>query len=344
MHTDVGLHALDIIHKILLIDAEWTSRGNRDCTWWAHRLAQRVSASSGIDSRGLLISRIRTSVPVLENVQMPPAQVLCTLAEMNRLAIGSALVYRMEERLVEAVLAHNVHEDTVELRSREIASNQLIMLAQCEAFADEWADFFNADVVQSPHPLMGRRLNPDGMLSAIEQHYVPLGYEPSRFAGASEFKTIEAESSKMGAFSLGGDENGINVEMPFGENATTLIEVDAAAEHPQFGSGLKVFTSTSWTGTELEVAALANGLNTELAEAFEVQPALGAWGSRVIDGRRYLAHARFVPNADATLTRPLDAALAAVNMANWVDRLLFPNLGDRHAAEIVLRRLEGRQQ
>lgn len=44
-HSDVGLHALDIIHQVLMIDTEWTSWANREFTWWGYRLAQRVTAS-----------------------------------------------------------------------------------------------------------------------------------------------------------------------------------------------------------------------------------------------------------------------------------------------------------
>lgn len=75
-HTDVGLHALDIIHRVLMIDAEWTSQANREFTWLGQRPAQRVTASPCSESREILISRIRVSVPLLDDVRCSPSRAM----------------------------------------------------------------------------------------------------------------------------------------------------------------------------------------------------------------------------------------------------------------------------
>lgn len=341
---DVGLHALDIIHKVLMIDAEWTSRANRQFTWWGHRLAQRVSASPCFESQEILISRIRVSVPLLDQVNRPPGEVMSILGYLNRMSVGHALVYREAERRIEAVLAHIVHEETVEGRAREIASNQIIMLAQCEQMADALAPLLKGQVAVRQHPLMGERPEPDDMLTVVERHYAPLGAEPNRFAVESEFKAIEAAFENSLAFSMGGDANGISLEVAFGEDDTTLIELSTTVDHPALGAGLGVFTTVRWDGTPEEVGAMANRLNVQLAEPFEVEAALGAWCIRDIGDQSFLAHGRFVPNADLPFSLLMNSALSAVSGAMWVDRLFFPGLEVRRAAEIVWRRMQGRKR
>lgn len=173
--ADVGFHALDIIHQVLMIHAEWTSRENREFTWWGYRLAQRVTASPCFESRDLLISRIRVSVPVLDDVQKPADEVMRPLGYLNRMAVGHALVYRETEQRIEAVLAHNLHEETVEARAREIASSQIVVLAQCEQLAGAIAPLMEGEVAVRRHPLMDERPEPDDMMTVVERHYAPLG-------------------------------------------------------------------------------------------------------------------------------------------------------------------------
>lgn len=97
-HTDVGLHALDIIHRVLMIDAEWTSQANREFTWLGQRPAQRVTASPCSESREILISRIRVSVPLLDDVRMSAAEfdespVFSIEGDANRVALAELGVH-----------------------------------------------------------------------------------------------------------------------------------------------------------------------------------------------------------------------------------------------------------
>ena len=48
---DVGLKALETIHKLLCIDEPWTIRGERDFSWIGHRLTQNVRASKAVRRR-----------------------------------------------------------------------------------------------------------------------------------------------------------------------------------------------------------------------------------------------------------------------------------------------------
>lgn len=149
------------------------------------------------------------SIPLLDDVRMPAAKILLTLGFLNRMAIGHTLVSCQPERRIEAVLAHIVHEVTVEGRAREIASNQMIMLAQREQLADAWAAYFHGEAAVREHPLMRARPGPDEMLSILAQHYVPLRAAPSQLAVASQFTAIAVEFENSPVFSMGDDASGI---------------------------------------------------------------------------------------------------------------------------------------
>lgn len=44
--------------------------------------------------------------------------------EANHLAVGSAYVYLSEDRRVDAIVAHIVHDETLKMRSKQIAAYQ----------------------------------------------------------------------------------------------------------------------------------------------------------------------------------------------------------------------------
>ena len=75
---DVGLTALETIHKLLLIDEPWTIRGERDFSWIGHRLTQNVSASKQFDGDGITLSRLSATCIVVEDVSAPQEEVLQT--------------------------------------------------------------------------------------------------------------------------------------------------------------------------------------------------------------------------------------------------------------------------
>ena len=86
---DVGLAALEKIHKQLLIDEPWTVRGDREFSWIGHRLRQNVRASKQFDDDGISLSRLAASCVVVEGVTKPDRDVLRILSWVNRHAVGS---------------------------------------------------------------------------------------------------------------------------------------------------------------------------------------------------------------------------------------------------------------
>lgn len=335
---DVGLQALDVIHRVLMIDNEWTSRGNRRFNWYAFRLEQAVEASPFFDDGGFLLSRIQVITSVVENVQLPGDQVVGHLGALNRETMAHALVYRDDERRIDAMLSHMVHAETMETRAREIASAQIAMLAIREHIADGLAELMKGTVAARAHPIMGRREVPDDMLGVLERHFAPLSEGASSFAVEAEIEAIHTEFRDSPVFTEGGSSTGIALEVAFGEDETTLVQLVTSEKHPIVGAGLGVFTTVRWIGTPEECGELANTLNLRHHYPFEVVPGFGAWCSRYIGEICHLAHSRFIPDADFLPMRALDSSWTAINQARWLDSMVYPGLPERSAAGIVVLR------
>lgn len=342
---DVGELALQEIHKLLLIDEAWTWRRPRGFSWIAHRLIQSTDASPVFESRGIKISRIVSRVTVIENVGVSQSAAEKIVGEVNHLAVGSAYVYLSEDRRVDAIVAHHVHDETLKMRSKQIAAYQMLALAFAELHSERLADAFQGKVAARQHPSSGKRVQADDMLNVVAALYRPAGARPSSFADSAAIEQVHQLVFNTHFFSAGGSADGIAIEVAFGNDDTTLIVLKTDASHPHLGNGLSVFLKLRLNADEAQAARLANQLNLQQFAAGAIVPAVGAWCLYTFDGRPSLGHALFVPNAHVQGSVPnvhalvLDGAMAAIEQALWVDSVLHPNLPPRSAVPTVGKRL-----
>ena len=343
---DVGELALEEIHKLLLIDQAWTWRRPRGFSWIAHRLIQTTDASPVLESRGIKISRIVSRVTVIEDVGVPHTAAEKLVGVINHLAVGSAYVYLSEERRVDAVVAHNVHDETLKMRSNQIGVYQMLALAFAELHSERLADSFQGRVATRHRASPGERAEADDMLNVVAAVYLPAGAGPSLFVDSAAIEHVHQLVRSTDFFSAGGSADGIAIEVALGDHDTTLIELKTDASHPHLGNGLGVFLKVRLNADEAEAARLANELNLLQFAAGAVVPAVGAWCLHTLDGRPSLGHAFFVPNAHVqghvapdVRALLLDGAMAAIEQALWVDSVLHPNLSPRSSLPIVGKRL-----
>ncbi len=170
--TDVGELALEEIYKLLRIDEAWSWRRPRGFSWIAHRLIQSTDASPVFESRGIKISRMVSRVTVVEDVRLPQTAAEKLVGAFNHLAVGSAYVYLSEDRRVDAIMAHIVHDETLKMRSKQIAAYQMLALAFAELHSERLADAFQGKVATRQHPAAGKRLQADDMLNVVATFYL----------------------------------------------------------------------------------------------------------------------------------------------------------------------------
>lgn len=342
--TDIGIEALRTIHKMLLIDEPWTVWHERQFSWIGHRLEANVEASEMFVSRGILVSRLTTTIEVIEEVQAAHDVAVEALADLNRWASHGALVYLADERSVRMMLSNIVHSETSGWRPTEHATAHILSLAIIEKEAVALADRLGGKVAKRLHPLLGARRTPDDLLNVVEQLYAPAGAEPSRFADSSELQAVEDMVRATGGIgvTLGPFADGISIEVAFGAADTTLIDMVSNVVHPMLGHGLSVLTTTRMVDSYAEACRITNRLNVLQFAPGSVMSALGAWFVRTIGEDHHIAHVRFVPNLYFTPGFAVTCGAEAIDHAIWVDRLMHPDLPERSALGVVNARLRRR--
>ena len=335
---DVGVEALDVIHKFLLIDEQWTVRRPRGFTWWAHRFAHHLDVGRPVTADGVVLTRVTSRIPVLRDVRMARDEVDAVLLEANYYCDSYCYVYDAESRRIDSVQSALVHEQTLDWRPRLLASQFVIQLIHAEEQAPRLARKVKAKLASSRHPEAGRRRKPDDMLGVIRDVILPSGLGTNRFANKFEFDTIVEEMHRGNAASFGASDTGVAVEVPF-SNGTALIMLDTLESHRLVGQGLWVIVQLPIWPTHEEGARLAAWLNRKEADGDLLTNCIGAW-SVSKRGKAYaLSHKAFIPNALHMAGLSIDSLRAAAISTRAINALLNPNEPEPDVWEVVAKRL-----
>ena len=336
--ADVGVEALDVIHRKLMVGEEWTQRRKRGFTWWAHRLPQYIDAGRPIDDRGIVVTRISSRIPILRGVTAGADLVDKVLTEWNFISDSCCYVYDPETRRIDSVQSGIVHEQTLNWRAELLASYFIIQLCHAEEDAPALRRALGGRLASSRHPTLGRRKDEDDMLNVVWSVFRPRGADQSEFADRFEFDAISEQVNRINAASFGGSDSGVAIEVPYGDN-TALITLTANEPNPRIGAGLGVFLQLPIFASFEECVRLAAWLNRKEAAGEFLSQCIGAWS--VKKGGRFCTVARcgFIPNA---LHRPglaMDAAIGAMMKLKQVNRLLNPGVEEPIAWKVVADRL-----
>jgi hypothetical protein len=338
--ADVGLSALEIIYKQLLIDDPWTIRGEGEFSWIGHRLQQTIRAGAPFEDEGITLSRLSASCVVVEGVTAPQGEVLRMLARVNRHAVGSAYTYWPSTQSISANAIAYVHDDTLEWRPKQYASLAILQLCLAETEADWLAERAGGTVAAREHPTSGRRVDADDMLNVLDGPFASRGRQPSLFANEFEMETIADVAKRSSRVaSLGGSAEGVALEVAFG-GGTSLTMLHTEEPHRRLGNGLTVRVNLPSTVTPEDADWMAASLNSQEAVGSAVATHYGAWcwDTWPTTGLT-LAYQSFMPNALYQPGIAQDAAYSCVKRALWVDRLLNEKPAEEGAWQILARRV-----
>jgi hypothetical protein len=229
-----------------------------------------------------------------------------------------------------------VGDDTLGWLPRFLAQTALLQPIDAETQSRRIPEFLRAG---EPDFAAGKRAQVlDEILEIAGQIYVPMGREPSRWSGCSEFVAF-AEHYGRTDFCFGlGDPAGLTLETPCGSDSF-LVRLRPDENHPQLGSGLLVTVEVPMRSTRSEMENAAALLNFAEATDWTDFPQLGCWHPRATDHENVgLAHSSFVPNALYAEGLVTNFGIWSVARTQWARNTLWPKLQDRPMHEI----LEGR--
>lgn len=312
--TDLGTELVDHLYGQLQIDEPWSVRRERGFTWWGYRLAQHVEVGRPIRSHDLDVHLVRIWTEVARDVD-PTIDPAGLLGEVNLHATMSALVWDSSTATINACCTAVVHQDNISWLWKILMTAAVLQNAAAHSYSHRIARACNGTPAASDHPASGERPDLDDMLNVPEQVIMPLGAEPSQFAGPLT-AGLDKFAAEMGCFATS-DESGATCEVPYTgdlpaflqdpdapdrERLTALVRVFPRQPHPQFGNGALVTLQLPYSPDAENAAMLANKLNAEEARGDLSAPLLGAWCPDPLrKEHNTLAFCTFLPNA---LARP----------------------------------------
>ncbi len=299
---DLGMAAVERVHRDMQIDEPWTVREERGFTWWGAWIRQRVWAGTATRSAGETLWHVRARTPVFRDQPDEPAT-YARVNEWNALWPMGALAYDPDDGTISARTGAFLYAGV-----DPWLETFLLMAVGLQASVS-WLAAETREGVgprdAEPHPVAGPRRDPDDMLNLVGS-----GPRVPSPITASILRSAETDLEAEGITAVfDADDEMLVATWPLaGETAGWVLRT---ADHPVLGPGALARLVLPRPMGPQRGAWIANALN--LAEAAdwtgEVRPhAFGAWS---VEGG-CLAHNAFFPavllgggdeNA-AVLTRP----------------------------------------
>jgi hypothetical protein len=221
---------------------------------------------------------------------------------------------------------------------RFISGLALLQPTDAWARAEGTAEMVSA-LSDTSSPDGGPLLDPDDMLSVVDQYYVPAGQEPNRWAGTNEFNEVAEYLNQSDQIYSNGDENGLTLEVPFATD-TALIRLITDQPHPQLGNGLLV---TLQLPVDAEPADAVQPSWYNMLELISVThfPLIGSWCVHPISENIHkLSHSSFIPNFLYMPGLVVNMALWMMGRARWARATFFPDIEDRPLEETLRERYQ----
>jgi hypothetical protein len=317
-----GWDAVRFMHRLLMIDEEWTEWHDDGFTWWAYGLAQRYRWVGTVD-----VNRVPTWFLSVETDFLRGATDRYRALEfVNRwnasIGFGVGALVLEGERIRFRSRTYAMPE-SAESRARTLSSWGIITDAVASRLAVNHEHDRNSLAAQgfdpswsadgSGHPVGGPRDVPDEMLTVIERVFLPEGQQPAR--ETTDLGLDEAVHWLMGAGAdaVGGDFSGSLLAQGPGSYGQLTWSVECAFQHPVLGFGVRsrLFVDLARDRYPLSLE-LAHGLNELEGSAGQPLVGGGAWAVSEEGEPRTLVYTAFFANAD--LAGQLAPMMAVNNM------------------------------
>jgi hypothetical protein len=285
---DIGLWLIAQLYQRLFIDDEWAVRRPRGFTWWSYRLAQHVEAAPVIVRGGRPTCMVRVWTEVVNDVD-PSRDPALIVTPANMQATLSALVWDPGRSTLTDHCSYLVDEDNAVAARWILPVAAVLQNTAAHSRAHALAEALSGRPAESHHPASGPRPVADELLTAPEAVIAPNPGRRSTFPEVlnDELARTMAEYGVPGC--IVGEE--LSCELPFNGARpltlltvgsaveTSLLEVFADLDHPQFGAGALMTLSLPLKLDPSRVAGVANHLNLAEAggSASYAGTLLGAW-------------------------------------------------------------------
>lgn len=316
--TDLGLTVVDGIASALQLDGQWSLASDRGFTWWGKDLAQHVWADRGLDDDGVELFRVHARTDVIRDFTCSEEN-LATVNAFAGFASTSAFAIELEDETVSLTASMWMNADTADWVRRLFAFVTAMQAADAQVKAPILAELTNASVASSAHPSSGPRRDVDDMLNVLEDVFVPIGREPSRWAGDDMQHAFDVVRTSPFDLLATGDSDGFTAELPF-RSKSSLLQAITTEANPQVGNGLLLLLSLPMTFSPEAGIQQAHELNQRELASLSQAHSLGSWCWQ----NDCITHCSFFPNAMRLGGSDLvNLVLSAIVRARWVAERVY---------------------
>lgn len=291
IEKDLGAELVANTHEELEVDEPWTVRDDRGFTWWAAWTRQRIWSAPPLSAGGERWWHVRARTWVLRDVVDGPAAYEL-VDGLNNLVVLGAAVYDAADGTVSVRTGLALADDDAGWRTKWFlaAAGAQVGAGWLAGSSDAAAGLPLDD---APHPVAGRRADPDDILGIAVQGFpsMPIPLPPSVLNAA-------ARMLRSGGVKTQVRDDGLLFACPTGPGPDALAQI-VPAEHDAFGDVVRISLTLPTRYGAHRGRWLANALNVAEDADWRGDPgpnALGAWQCR--DGR--LRHVIWLPSVLVT--------------------------------------------
>lgn len=309
---DLGAQLVARVHDQMRVADQWLIDVGRGFTYWPSGHAMTISADPPNFHNAYSIFRMHVETDVVKAGGHSQELELVMAREMGHTAL-SALTYDDQRDVYKYHCSVYAHCDNAEWLAKVLMGTVGLQASRVLAFSAELNKQFGLEPAISSHPLQGKRMHSDPIVTAIDQFIKPYGTQPSRWVGSPEWEDSFQTIRRL-AHNVKFDERA-NLEGDFDwlSDAPIHLSISADRPHESYGHGLNLELHVPWSESPASRGKTAMLLNEMERSEWNWCHDLGSWGVFGEDDdlvfRCFVPNITFCPGALADLTH--DMALRA---------------------------------
>jgi hypothetical protein len=311
---DLGTTLVGQIHDQLRVADAWTIDCGRGFVYWPSDYALTVTSDLGNFHNAYSIFRLHAETDLVtgsgksREMMEPFAQMMCNAAL-------SAVTYDPEKDLYKLHCSVYAHTDNAEWLARAFSAAIGLQIAMAPRLARHLEKTYGLTPAVTPHPQQGMRTQPDPLVNAIEQFFLPYGKSESKWLGSNEWKAAEDNIYRLSIDSRTDEQGELTAEFDWLKDQPIRLLATARKPHAHYGHGLYFSLMVPWAEDPLARARAAHELNELERREWNWCHDLGSWCS----AEEGLAFHCFVPNISFAPGCLPDMAHDMALRAKWVN-------------------------
>lgn len=314
---------LQHIHQVWQIDKKYVEEIENGFNWWPGHHKVTVRCAPKDDASDPDCWRLTVCTEFVKGINFENAKMAALIASMGSFSPS-----------------YGVRPQTAGWLPAFFARIVIMQPIDAQRTADPYAEMLRGNANKSGSRFDSGSTEIDDILNVAQGIFAPMGEEPSKWIGSTEFSDI-AERYGRSDLSFGtGGPDGLTLETPFGKSSS-LIRLHHDIKHPALGSGL-LGTIRLPVLESLEASTnTCMWLNFFCSRHWTDAPVHGTWHPQEIRKDEYASsYGAFVPNALYADGVATNVALWNLGLARWARMKVWPDLQDYNIYDIVNARFD----